>query len=366
MTRIWWISVLILPALAYAQQDTDRQAAPKPAPSKETPKKHRAPTRHAPDEFGTVEIAPDYTGYIESAFIQSLVRFRFDAGFDDRNIDLANYFYSVGLQNNVAKLNFQEYHLKLEYAFARRFSAFVDVPIRTLAPKVSFVCVPECAAQTQIQTVVSTANVGFTGLSDLRAGFKVGLLNARNEQLTFQLSTSIPTGNTSRGLGTGHNTIEPYLLYAQRLSDRFNIFGELGDTHPIDGARTFAFAPFRSTSEQNFAGDVVNYGLGASYGMLQHSRVRITPVLELVGWKVTGGLETVIAPGPTGQEVAYVVPPNTAPGFGSNIVNVKAGWRTSWGEHNSIYTGVGVQVSHAGWYHELLRVEYRYVFGKLH
>jgi len=70
-----------------------------------------------------------------------------------------------------------------------------------------------------------------------------------------------------------------------------------------------------------------------------------------------------IAPGPGGQSIAYVVPPNTPPAFGSNIVNVKAGWRTSWGRHISIYTGLGVQVTHAGWYHELLRIEYRYVFG---
>lgn len=360
MTRILCIISLMLPALCCAQD----KAQPQPPASREAPKKHRAASSAAADEFGATRIARDDTGYIESAFIQSLVRFRFDAGFDDQNIDLANYFYGVGLTNTIAKLGFQEYHFKLEYAFAGRFSAFIDTPIRTLAPEVSFACMPECTAQSRLQTLVPTANVGFTGLSDLRAGFKLGLLNRAGKQVTFQLSTSIPTGDTSQGLGTGHNTVEPYLLYAQRLSDRFDIFGELGDTHPIGGATSFVYDPYRSATEQNFAGDVVNYGLGASYGMLQHSRVRISPVVELVGWKVTGGLATVVAPGPTGQPVAYEVPADTSPAFGSNIVNVKAGWRTSWGEHNSIYTGVGVQLSHTGWYHELLRIEYRYVFGK--
>ena len=360
-TRMARIASLMLSAMCYAQ-DQNQTTPPQPPPSKEASKKGPA---KASKEFGATRIARDDAGYIESAFIQSLVRFRFDDGFDDRNIDLARYFYSVGLANNIAKLNFREYHFKLEYAFARRFSAFVDTPIRTLAPKVSYLCAPECNAQTQLQTLAPVANAWFTGLSDLHAGFKVGLLNRPNLQATFQLSTSIPTGDTKKGLGTGHSTIEPYFLYAQRLSDQFEIFGEVGDTHPFDSAKSVIFDPSRSVTEQTFAADVVNYGLGASYGVLQHSRVRITPVLEFVAWKVTGGLATIVAPGPVGLPVAYVVPPGASPAFGSNIVNVKAGWRTSWGEHNSIYTGLGIQVSHAGWYHKLLRIEYRYVFRKL-
>jgi len=130
---------------------------------------------------------------------------------------------------------------------------------------------PGCTAQSELQTVAPTANVGFTGLGDLHAGFKAGPWNNDNEQVTVQLSTSIPTGDTGEGLGTGHHTIEPYLLYAQRVSEHINIFGELGDVHPIGGARSFVFDPYRSATEQSFAGDVVNYGVGASYGLLQHS-----------------------------------------------------------------------------------------------
>ncbi len=361
--RMFWIAALAFPAtLGYARQDTGQQSAPKPPAPTKASKKHRTASSQQPGQFETTEIARDDTGYIESAFIQSLARFRFDAGFGDRNIDLANYFYGGGLTNTVAKLNFQEYRFKGEYAFARRLSAFVDIPIRRISPTVSYLCVPDCTAQSQLQTVVPTANQAFTGLSDVRAGFKVGLLDRPRTHLTFQLSTSFPTGNTAHGLGTGLNTIEPFILYAQRMSSRLNVFGEIGDTHPIGGAQSFVFNPLRSPTQQNFAADVVNYGIGASYGLLQQSRVRFTPVLELVGWKVTGGLTTIVAAGPTGQPVAYVVPPGSAPAFGSDIVNLKAGWRTSWGEHNSIYAGVGLQLSHAGWYRELLRIEYRYVF----
>jgi hypothetical protein len=363
MTPILRLAIVALPVLAYAQQDSNRQQ-PKPPP-KEAAKKQPPASRRVPDEFGKTRISRDDTGYIESAFIQSLVRFRFDAAFDDRNIDLANYFYSAGLANQVAKLNFREYQVKIEYAFGRRLSAFIDTPIRTLAPQASFQCQPECTAQSQTQTVIPAANTAFSGLSDVKVGLKVGLLNRPNEQLTFQLSASIPTGNNDKGLGTGHATIEPYLLYARSLNAKANVFGEFGDSHPFSNAQSFVFDPTRSTTEQNFAADVLNYGLGASYALRQQSRVRITPVLELVGWKVTGGLASIVAPGPTGQPVVYVVPPNSAPAFGSNIVNLKGGWRTFWGEHHSIYTGVGVELSHAGWYREILRIEYRYRFDQL-
>jgi len=364
MTRLSCITILLLPVFAYAQAGNQQEPL-KPPASQEAAKKRPPTTRHSREEVGTTKISRDDTGYIESAFIQSLVRFRFDAAFDDRNLDLANYFYSAGLSNQVARVNYREYHFKVEYAFAQRFSGFIDVPIRTLAPQVSYQCQPACTAQSQLQTVVPAPSQGFTGLSDVRAGVKFGLWQRPKEQLTFQLSTSMPSGDTSHGLGIGHATIEPYLLYARSLNEKVGIFGEFGDTHPISNAQSFVFDPTRGAAEQNFAADVVNYGVGISYGLRPQARVRITPVLELVGWKVTGGLASIIAAGPGGQPVVYVVPPNTAPAFGSNIVNLKGGWRTSWGEHNSVYAGVGFQLSHAGWYREILRLEYRYAFDRL-
>jgi hypothetical protein len=360
MTRICWMAALIIPAaLGYAQQSTGQQPAPNKSSTQKAAKKRSTSARRGADEFGKIRIAHDDTGYIESAFIQSQLRFRFDSAFGDRNIDLAGFFYKGGglkngLKNTVSKLNFREYHLFGEYAFAGRLSAFADVPIRSISPTVSYECRQVCAP---------AGNQGFSGLSDVRAGFKLGLISRPGQQLTFQLSTSFPTGNTAHGLGTDHNTIEPFVLYAQTLSPSLNIFGEIGDTHPIGGVQSSVTnAP--SSGKQNFAGDVVNYGVGASYGVSQQSRVRFAPVLELVGWKVTGGLVTIVAPCLTGQSVECVVSPNSPPAYGSNIVNLKWGLRTSWGDHNSIYAGGGTQLSHAGWYREVFRIEYRYIFKR--
>jgi len=235
-----------------------------------------------------------------------------------------------------------------------------------------------CPEPPALQAVLQKApNQRVTDLTDVRAGLKLGLISRPGQQLTFQLSTSFPTGTKHHGLGIDHNTIEPFVLYAQRLTPHLNVFGEIGDTHPIGGLQSCVLDPAPqkdcSMQSQKFAGDVVNYGVGTSYGLSQQSRVRFTPVLELVGWKVTGGLVTIVAPCrtvpapnvcPTGQFAAYIVPPNNPLAYGSNIVNLKLGLRTSWGDHNSIYAGAGVQLSHAGWYRQVLRIEYRYIFKR--
>ncbi|MGA7623139.1 MAG: hypothetical protein WCA91_06125, partial [Candidatus Acidiferrales bacterium] len=47
---------------------------------------------------------------------------------------------------------------------------------------------------------------------------------------------------------------------------------------------------------------------------------------------------------------------------GTNIVNLKVGARTMIGAHGSFYIGYGHQLTHAWWYQEIVRAEYRYSF----
>jgi hypothetical protein len=57
----------------------------------------------------------------------------------------------------------------------------------------------------------------------------------------------------------------------------------------MTSARSFVFDPTRSATEQNFAADVVNYGLGASYALRQQSRLRIEYryAFDKLPWKRT-------------------------------------------------------------------------------
>jgi hypothetical protein len=292
------------------------------------------------------------TGYIDNAIVGSQIRFRFDAGFNIQEPDRAEFFYAkCGCYRNLQKadppnydpnapgpgpgiakdLNFQELHLNVEYAPIQRLSFFADVPERSI----------------EYTSVVSGSLKTASGLGDFKAGFKFALVASPERYITFQMGAFMPTGHPSLGLSTNHFSVEPMLLYHQRLSDRVTIAGQFGDWHPIDGS-----AGVPTNSANGFAGDVLTYGLGASYDFLAGSENHITPVLEFVGWSVLGGFFTTgLAP-----------PAETASASGTNIVNGKLGVRFSFHTHNSIYVGFGQAITGARWYKEILRLEYRYAF----
>src|SRR5262249_39803735 len=144
--------------------------------------------------------------------------------------------------------------------------------------------------------------------------------------LTFQLKTFAPTGDAFRGLGTHHVSLEPAFLAYQRLTDRLAVEGEVRDWIPIDGT--------------DFAGNVIRYGVGLSYDVIQGDCFRVTPVVEFVGWTVLGGKEAAVA----GTQTTAV------DASGDTIVNVKLGARVAYGEHNDIYVGYGRALTGTVWY----------------
>jgi hypothetical protein len=297
-------------------------------------------------------------GYIEDAVIGSQFRIRFDAAWHAQAPDRAEYFYAkCGCYNtNLAgtgspafdpsapgpkggaatDVNFQQVYFEAEYAPSARISFFSEAPIRWLQPK-SF-----------STDTASFVNQG--GLGDIRAGVKAGLLSRENSALTVQVKSYFPSGDAARGLGVNHYSIEPGLLYYQKVGSRAAIESQFLYWHPIGGSRGVASAS--NPNPGGFAGDVVSYGIGPSFEVYDNGRVRVAPVVELVGWSVLGGFQTV-----------WVNESNTSTGAsGTNIVNLKAGVRTTVGSRSSIYIGYGRGVTNAVWYKDLVRAEYRFTF----
>ena len=291
-------------------------------------------------------MAGSYTGYIENAIVGSQIRLRFDADFDLTNPDRSEFFYAkcgcygflfapgtpnydpkaAGPGKVVAKsANLQELQLNLEFAPSRRFSMFADVPERSIQ-----------------FTGIGGSIPSATGLGDFRAGFKFGLLASETRYLTFQARAYFPTGHSSAGLGTNHYSFEPALVYNQRLAERWTISSQFGDWHPIGGSTG---VPTATTA--SFAGDILKYGLGASYDLTPRSTYAVTPVFEMVGWSVLSGFVTNSPPLLTTS--------------GVNIVNAKIGARLSFASHNSIYVGFGHAITRSQWYADIFRLEYRYV-----
>jgi type II secretion system protein G len=93
-------------------------------------------------------------------------------------------------------------------------------------------------------------------------------------------------------------------------------------------------------------GNLFFYGIGPSYRLINGERFRLAPVIEIVGWNVTGGLQTGTPSGASGI----------------NVVNLKIGARMGFGGHSSLYVGYGKALTSADWYDQIVRVEYRYSF----
>lgn len=283
---------------------------------------------------GTAFSAAAPGSYIDSAIVANMFRFRFDSAYGNPTPDRAEFFYgqcglfggnAPGPLQNETNVDYQELRPYLETALNGRLSMFIEVPIRYINPEV---------------------NPNASGLSDLQVGFKRALVQCNGRFLTAQLRVYSPTGSARDGLGTGHVSIEPGLLYLNRRSDRMTTQGEFQVWIPTGDSR----ASVGNGPAQNFAGTVLRYGIGGGYDLLVADtccqRRRLTAVVETVGWSVLDGL---------------VLENNLAQPAQTTIVNIKSGLRYTNG-NRSIAASYGRAVTADVWYTDILRIEYRYAF----
>jgi hypothetical protein len=219
-------------------------------------------------------------------------------------------------------LQFQELKFSGEFLVSPRFSVSADLPIRMISPD-----------------VVARAN----GLGDIRIGFKGAVLEDETRTVTAQFRTYIPSGDAERGLGTDHTSIEPAVLFHQKLDEYISIAGQAGFWIPIGGS-----SGVPTGGDDKFAGSVFNYGGGVSYNLLQNASARITPVVEFIGWHVLGGFQT-LSSGPVKAD-------------GVDIANIKIGARIDSGGPSSFYVGYGHALTDSVWYEDIVRLEYRFAF----
>ena len=87
--------------------------------------------------------------------------------------------------------------------------------------------------------------------------------------------------------------------------------------------------------------------------MTPEAEVRLTPVFELVGWRVFGGIG---AFSPDGTPSNLLV----EDADGVSIVNMKVGARIGIRETAGLFVGWGKALSQDHWYDSIFRVEYRF------
>jgi hypothetical protein len=291
----------------------------------------------------------DRTGslYNDSAIIGTNLRLRVDAVYGINTPDLAEYYLKRQDATGPfeTSLDYQELNAYFEQAFSDRLSVFAEQPLRFCNP---------------------TINENVSGVADLRAGVRFGLFAAPDESqyVTFQLRTYIPTGLAGTRyfngvlappITTGHFSIEPAILYYQRLSDRLTLEIDLRDWIPIGGSTGDPVTP------ANFAGNTLQYGFGLTYQWLRSDgfggapRATFSPVFETVGWTVLDGLAHV-ATSPDGSTGLLTDV------SGDTIVNFKASGRLDWGRGHSLAVGYGWSATKDHWYSDIVRFEYRLSF----
>jgi hypothetical protein len=269
-------------------------------------------------------VSDSSVGYIDPAIPGDVFRFRFDAAYNDRRPTRAEFLYpqggplGPGLPIPEPRVDYQELSAYFEMAASEQLSGFINLPVRFLNPEV---------------------NRNHAGFSDLDAGFKYAFLRNDDQVATFQLRTYAPTGDSRRGLGTDHVSLEPALLLYDRFTDRLALESELRLWVPVGGT--------------DFAGEIVRYGVGVHYDVYRTCSFTFTPVLEFVGWTLLDGKESVVPPSGAAfvEDVA-----------GQTILNAKLGARVKFGDWADFYAGYGRPLTGNRWYENTFRFEFRLLF----
>lgn len=288
------------------------------------------------------------TGYIDTAVPFTHLRLRYDTANNNPVPDRAEFFYgqcgcfgpdAPGPPLPERSVDYQDIRPYFEYAWSDRASVFIEAPVRFIDPVV---------------------NENHAGFSDIEAGFKWARVARPNwDYVTFQFKVYAPTGNVRQGLGTGHVSLEPGVLFFHRLTDRAVLEGEVRDWIPISDSQF---------NGEDFAGNVLRYGLGLGYDVVQDCNScrqprRLTAVTEVVGWTILNGF------GFDGSAFLDAQANGGAPidsdfvfdASGDTIVNIKVGARYTSGP-KSLYVGYGRALTGDVWYENILRLEYRAAF----
>lgn len=281
------------------------------------------PSAPSDEDFGGPIVSDSGVGYIDNAILGDVVRFRFDATYDNVEPARAEFFWPVDGPfgpgpGPETRVDYQDLSIYAEQMISPCLSAFGELPVRMLNPEIQD----------------NTA-----GLGDINVGFKRQLCSSCESVSTFQLRAYVPTGDGTRGLGTRHASVEPAFLYYHRHSDYLSSFGEIRDWIATGGS-------------DGFAGNVLRYGLGTSYTMNPCDCHPVSAVVEFVGWTVLDG------------GTAITTPPVTlfTDATGDTIANAKVGLRYRVNDLDSLYAGYGHALTHEAWYQDVFRFEYRRAF----
>lgn len=210
----------------------------------------------------------DAAFFTDSARPVGHMRLRWEYGHEARLMDRAEYFWArsdgngKGLRpSGAAGIPRADYHELSQYtetAAGPGFSAFVSTPYRSVNPTFSD---PPSAA----------------GFGDISLGTKSVLFDSELFLLTLQFKTTLPVGQPGKGLGTGHLSLEPSLLFGLRVSPNSYLQGQIAEWIPIGGDPTYS-------------GALLHYHLAYNHTLWQPIQaIQLVGTFEAHGWSFQDG-----------------------------------------------------------------------------
>ncbi len=285
--------------------------------------------------------------FLDAARPITQTRIRVDAARDLRNPDRAEYIWArvnpadcnlsipscrpvppAGKGPNFLanRVDFDELSLYTEAATGRA-SFFIEVPYRHIEADVSPICAPDAVCNE-------------SGFADMNVGTKSLLCDCELMQLTFQFKTFIPTGAFRKGLGTGHVSLEPALL--------FNV--NLGGTTYLQGMSAY-WIPIAGD-------DVYQANIWHNHFSLNHilwgptKRLQVIGTLEFNEWTIYGGAYTV-----TNFAVGNTIFGNSA---STTIASAGPGLRFVFCDRVDFGVGSAFAFTGSRWFDDTIRAELRW------
>jgi hypothetical protein len=217
-------------------------------------------------------------------------------------------------------VDYQEFRLRLETG-NDVFSLATDVPIRLLNPEI---------------------NGNTAGIGDIELVQKTLMIDGSRWQMTQLLRTTFNSGSAKKGLGTGHVSMEPGVLWRFEQSELTYWHSELKMTFPIAGT-------------PGYSGPLLKWGLGVSHLWYETDTVAYIPTLEFTNIWVLDGQYTPFPGGPPidvrGDGIFHLAP-------GLRVVH------DTGGDLGVVEFGVSsiLALGSDGWFDSLLRFDLRFVF----
>ncbi|PQO30796.1 hypothetical protein [Blastopirellula marina] len=165
----------------------------------------------------------DSAFFINSARPQGTMRFRWDAGFGLSNPDRAEYFWAkpgIGPSPTGTYVPDVDYMTLYQYTETggKKFSATFEYKYMEVDPEGA----PHGA-----------------GFGDMTIGTKTLLFDNGLFQVAFLMKTHMPAGRVSRGLGTGHVSLEPVVVVGIHVAAETYMQVEVGEWIPIAADPTY-------------------------------------------------------------------------------------------------------------------------------